>query len=85
MKKRLTRITAGLLFACMIAGSIPAEAVYGADVNVEKMDRARTRICLKMNKISKVQMAGRTLYLKMKNSRYSRMKMIQYLWKSLRK
>ena len=29
------RIVAGLLFACMIAGSIPAEAVYGADVDVE--------------------------------------------------
>ena len=35
MKKRLSRIVAGLLFACMIAGNIPAEAVYGADVNVE--------------------------------------------------
>lgn len=35
MKKRLSRIVAGLLFACMVAGNIPAEAVYGADVNVE--------------------------------------------------
>ena len=33
MRKKLMRIVAGVLFACMVAGSMPAEAVYGADVN----------------------------------------------------
>lgn len=35
MGKKMTRIIAGLLFACMIAGSIPANAVYGNDANVD--------------------------------------------------
>lgn len=33
MRKKLMRIVAGVLFACMVAGSMQAEAVYGADVN----------------------------------------------------
>ena len=35
MGKKMTRVIAGLLFACMIAGSIPANAVYGNDANVD--------------------------------------------------
>ena len=31
MRKKMSRLIAGILFACMVAGSIPAEAVYGAD------------------------------------------------------
>lgn len=31
MRKKMSRFIAGILFACMVAGSIPAEAVYGAD------------------------------------------------------
>lgn len=33
MRKKVARIIAGLLFACVIIGGVPAEAVYGADVN----------------------------------------------------
>ena len=31
MQKKISRFIAGILFACMIAGSIPAQAVYGDD------------------------------------------------------
>lgn len=31
MRKKMSRFIAGFLFACMVAGSIPAEDVYGAD------------------------------------------------------
>ena len=35
MKNRFVRIVAGFLFACMVAGSVPVEAVYGIENNVE--------------------------------------------------
>ena len=35
MKNRFVRIVTGLLFACMVAGSVPVEAVYGIENNVE--------------------------------------------------
>ena len=31
MQKKISRFIAGILFACMVAGSIPAQAVYGDD------------------------------------------------------
>ena len=35
MSKKLSRFIAGILLACMVAGSIPAQAAYGAAANTE--------------------------------------------------
>ena len=40
MSKKLSRFIAGIMLACMVAGSIPAQAAYGATANAENEEGA---------------------------------------------
>ena len=61
MRKKMPRFIAGILFACMVAGSIPAGVVYGADTvadNAQRTEQNQTGVTANMTAAGEEQMSS---------------------------